>query len=70
MITRALTALVLAAALTAAGGCAKKAEEVMVVTECDCDEPCLDCVCEKEGNVGGTAGTAETPVGPGESGPK
>ena len=67
MITRALTALSLAAALTAAAGCAKKAEEVMVVTECDCDEPCPDCVCEKEGTAGGTA---ETPVGPGESGPK
>lgn len=70
MAARTLAALALAAALAAAVGCAKKAEEVIVVPECDCDEPCPDCVCEKEGNVGGTAGTAETPTFPGESGPK
>jgi hypothetical protein len=36
------------AALAAAGGCAKRAEEVIVVPECDCEEPCPECVCEEE----------------------
>jgi len=69
MIRRALAALALAAALTAAGGCAEKAEEVIVVPTCNCDEPCPECVCEKEGKVGGEAGAAETPACRGESGP-
>jgi hypothetical protein len=67
MIKRALTALALAAALAAAGGCAKRAEEVIEVPSCDCDEPCPDCASEKEGATGGTA---ETPACPGENGPK
>lgn len=61
--------IVAAAALAAAGGCAKSAEEVIVVTECDCDEPCPDCVCEKEGKAGGAPGTAETAACAEESGP-
>jgi hypothetical protein len=40
--------IISAAALSAAGGCAKKAEEVIVVPQCDCEEPCAECVCEEE----------------------
>ena len=64
-----LVIIISLAALAAAGGCAKSAEEVIVVTECDCDEPCPDCVCEKEGKAGGAPGTAETAACAEESGP-
>lgn len=49
-------------ALAAAYGCAKKAEEVMVVTECECEEPCPDCVCEEGRWAGGATAAAETPA--------
>jgi hypothetical protein len=67
MVTRAL--IILAAARAAAGGCAKRAEEVIVVPTCDCEEPCPDCVCEKEGKAGGEAGTAERGPRAEEGGP-
>ncbi len=66
---RTLTALALLAALAAAGGCARKAKEVIVVSTCDCEEPCPDCVCEKEGGVGTAAPTAEARASGEETGP-
>jgi hypothetical protein len=64
-----LTAFALAAALVAAWGCARRAEEVIVVPTCDCEEPCPDCVCEEEGKVGAAAPTAEAPASGEETGP-
>ena len=50
-------------ALTTAGGCARRAEEVIVVPTCDCEEPCPDCVCEKEAGTGAGPASAEAPAG-------
>ncbi len=56
-------------ALAAAGGCAKRAEEVIVVPECECEEPCPDCVCEEGRWAGGATAAAETPATAEEEGP-
>jgi hypothetical protein len=66
---RILTALALLAAMATAWGCARRAEEVIVVPTCDCEEPCPDCVCEKEGAVGAASPTAEAPASDDETGP-
>ncbi len=49
-------------ALTTAWGCARRAEEVIVVPTCDCEEPCPDCDCEEEAGTGAGPASAETPA--------
>jgi hypothetical protein len=67
--------IVLAALLPLVAACQKKygeraAGELANAESCDCEEPCPDCICEKEGEApaGGTAveseGEGESPGGP------
>jgi hypothetical protein len=70
-----VTAIAVAALLPLVAACQKypdepPAGELVDAESCDCEEPCPDCICEKEGEApaGGTAveseGEGESPGGP------